>query len=860
MVKPLKDILKELEKSKPLRFQYGGYGGFEGEGGYTGPDSPAEFGDQGGDEWSPGVGRDESGYLPTHQLYDDTPVDAGPTDEEILSSNEEIIRYPESTNLYARIDRPITDTIFKSESTGRKYGDPTIPLGQDDPVEEGLASIKEAAIRGAIADAMATTPMSWEDEVTRRGWGSALMNHLPGAIPGVSIQATYDPNRNIYTAGLGELIGDLAFGPASGLMLGQLDKQLGTQTTLNPYTPPERSKALEGQVAQLIDMDRVTPSPDRMVAAHRDYSQPHPQYVYASDPTQTQTQFAQRKEDDDMWAGRDDPYILPKPIGLTPANIKKIQDAGTATPSSNVFANLLKDTVYRDPRELGWWKAEEYPGAYAKQGGLASLAQGGDTARFARGGWGRAAKALIPLGIGAFGNMMFPGLGSALGGWGAEAAGAAAGYALGGKRRNFLDAIKGGLGAYAGAGIARLAGAGLSTSAPSTYPGYKGLPGTLPPGVSPKGTFPDFTDIAEMETAYQGATLPTSLEQMGRGLSNIATRGGIDAIKPALRAAAGPIAAGVAGASLTPPSEMAAYQPMEQPQTRQLTPEQRKQLAMKGLTGPQYSTFAGYTPPNVDIGFQPNYIAATGGSVNSFAEGEMVVAEEKNPYSFGDSILDMDQLNMIGDALKEAVEEDQPKEISVPYKQEFLLDILRKLEVAGKDKGVNWREDPDLISQANRHIRPYYDEDIVELEKTVTIKTAKGGLLEAGDDLTSGSFVLPADVVSDVGDGSSSSGHNRLSKMFNVNDYARGGLSGRIKGPGSGLDDLIQTSIDGVRSARLSNDEFVIPSKQVCEIGDGSCKEGSEKLYAFMKDVRLKKHGTSKQPKELRMAGLRNIV
>ena len=133
-------------------------------------------------------------------------------------------------------------------------------------------------------------------------------------------------------------------------------------------------------------------------------------------------------------------------------------------------------------------------------------------------------------------------------------------------------------------------------------------------------------------------------------------------------------------------------------------------------------------------------------------------------------------------------------------------------------------------------------------------------MLQSGDDLTSGSFVLPADVVSDVGDGSSSSGHNRLSKMFNVNDYARGGLSGRIKGPGSGLDDLIQTSIDGVRSARLSNDEFVIPSKQVCEIGDGSCKEGSEKLYAFMKDVRLKKHGTPKQPKELRMAGLRNIV
>ena len=155
--------------------------------------------------------------------------------------------------------------------------------------------------------------------------------------------------------------------------------------------------------------------------------------------------------------------------------------------------------------------------------------------------------------------------------------------------------------------------------------------------------------------------------------------------------------------------------------------------------------------------------------------------------------------------------------------------------------------------------RPIYG-NLVDPEDRF-LKAAKGGLTEIDNkELTSGSFVLPADVVSNVGDGSSSYGHNRLSKMFNVDDYARGGLSGRIKGPGGGLDDLIQTSIDGVRAARLSNDEFVIPSRQVKDLGGGSQKKGAEKLYSFMKDVRLKKHGTPKQPKELRMSGLRNIV
>ena len=140
---------------------------------------------------------------------------------------------------------------------------------------------------------------------------------------------------------------------------------------------------------------------------------------------------------------------------------------------------------------------------------------------------------------------------------------------------------------------------------------------------------------------------------------------------------------------------------------------------------------------------------------------------------------------------------------------------------------------------------------------------ADGGVMEIDEEMESGSFVLPADVVSNVGDGSSTSGHRRLAQLFGGgDDYAIGGgiLKGPIKGPGGGLDDLIQTGIDGVRVARLSTDEFVVPKDVVRKIGDGSQKAGAEQLYDFMKNVRLNKHGTSQQPKGINMAGLKKMV
>ena len=63
-------------------------------------------------------------------------------------------------------------------------------------------------------------------------------------------------------------------------------------------------------------------------------------------------------------------------------------------------------------------------------------------------------------------------------------------------------------------------------------------------------------------------------------------------------------------------------------------------------------------------------------------------------------------------------------------------------------------------------------------------------------------------------------------------EYAMGGgiLKGPIKGPGGGLDDLIQTGIDGVRVARLSTDEFVVPKDVVRRLGGWFSKSWCRKI------------------------------
>jgi len=81
---------------------------------------------------------------------------------------------------------------------------------------------------------------------------------------------------------------------------------------------------------------------------------------------------------------------------------------------------------------------------------------------------------------------------------------------------------------------------------------------------------------------------------------------------------------------------------------------------------------------------------------------------------------------------------------------------------------------------------------------------------------------------------------------------------GMVRGPGSGMDDMVPATIEGRQMAKLSNDEFVIPADVVSDLGDGSSNAGHKKLYQFISDIRQAKTGDSSQPPKL-MSALRGL-
>jgi hypothetical protein len=107
------------------------------------------------------------------------------------------------------------------------------------------------------------------------------------------------------------------------------------------------------------------------------------------------------------------------------------------------------------------------------------------------------------------------------------------------------------------------------------------------------------------------------------------------------------------------------------------------------------------------------------------------------------------------------------------------------------------------------------------------MEMAAGGLAslaEGGVLLEDGSFVIDARTVSEIGNGSSEAGQERLAML--------GGIP--IKGPGDGVSDDIPANIEGEQEARVARDEVVFPASAVKELGDGSAKKGADKLYAMM--------------------------
>lgn len=107
-----------------------------------------------------------------------------------------------------------------------------------------------------------------------------------------------------------------------------------------------------------------------------------------------------------------------------------------------------------------------------------------------------------------------------------------------------------------------------------------------------------------------------------------------------------------------------------------------------------------------------------------------------------------------------------------------------------------------------------------------------------------GGFVIPADVVSGLGDGSTKAGYRRL------------GLGQLLDGPGTGMSDDIPASIDGEQNARVADGEVYLNPKEVAMVGGGDHTKGIKRLYALMAQVRQHRHGTEEQPQPLNLGDL----
>ncbi len=73
-----------------------------------------------------------------------------------------------------------------------------------------------------------------------------------------------------------------------------------------------------------------------------------------------------------------------------------------------------------------------------------------------------------------------------------------------------------------------------------------------------------------------------------------------------------------------------------------------------------------------------------------------------------------------------------------------------------------------------------------------------------------------------------------------------------LNGDGDGMSDSIPATINGKQPARLADGEFVIPADVVADLGNGSSNAGADKLQKMMKRIRAQRHGTTKQPPEVK--------
>ena len=85
-------------------------------------------------------------------------------------------------------------------------------------------------------------------------------------------------------------------------------------------------------------------------------------------------------------------------------------------------------------------------------------------------------------------------------------------------------------------------------------------------------------------------------------------------------------------------------------------------------------------------------------------------------------------------------------------------------------------------------------------------------------------------------------------------DQTAAASTGKLAGPGDGMNDRIPATIGGQQDVLLSDGEFIVPADVVSGLGNGSSDAGSKQLEQFITRVRKERTGKTEQPRAINPA------
>ena len=377
-------------------------------------------------------------------------------------------------------------------------------------------------------------------------------------------------------------------------------------------------------------------------------------------------------------------------------------------------------------------------------------------------------KSLLPVIAGAALNFAVPGLGAALGGFAIPALVGGASYLMN-PQQGLMGGLMAGLGAYGGMGIGNaLTAAGAATTAPAVT-----------------GTAPGLVQAGAVAPQAAATTVPGT-----------ATAGLKSALAPQAFTAA-------PAAAAAPPSFMGNLAQAGRGVTA-LGTEAGRTAAMQSLGGPMgaVKTIGAVTAPMMSgLNDSSNMESLMGSGSTPTRIRPFKYTRTARPDAFNP-------------ASEPGAGSYERRYFDEAYTAQPTTEVLKYAMGGDIEEGVK-----------NGNIRSF-DDDYGQDEYAMGGLTAfnSGGLQDGG-------FVVPADVVAHLGNGSTAAGYKVLAK----------GLGARpIKGKGDGMSDSIPTTIDGKQPARVADGEVYVPAEKVKEVGP-------KRLYKMMEKVRQARTNSTRQ-------------